>query len=63
MLRHLKQSRWTLLVFGLAFGAILGAAVAFQFSSPRIQLPTTLLNAAATHGGTTMAIATQANRA
>jgi hypothetical protein len=54
----LKQGRWTLLVFGLALGAVLGAIVAVQFSSPRIQLPTTLLNAAATHGGTTMAIAT-----
>lgn len=66
MLRHLKQSRWTSLVIGLSFGvvtclalgAIIGAAVAVQFSSPRVQLPTTLLNASATHGGTTMAIAT-----
>ena len=58
MLCYLKQSRWTLLVFGLALGAMMGAVVAFQFSSPRIELPATLLNASATHGGTTMAIAT-----
>ncbi|MBI2477339.1 MAG: hypothetical protein HYV60_01415 [Planctomycetia bacterium] len=55
---HSKRSHWMLLTLGLSFGAILGAAVAVQFSSPRIQLPTTLLNASATHGGTTMAIAT-----
>lgn len=58
MLRHLKQGRWMLLVLGLAFGAVIGAFASFQFSGPRIQLPTTLLNASATHGGTTMAIAT-----
>ncbi len=58
MLRHLKQSRWTLLLFGVALGAILGAVVAAQFSTPRIQFPTTPLNAAATSGGTTMVIAT-----
>lgn len=58
MLRHLKQSRWTLLVIGLALGVIIGAAVAVQLSSSQIQLPATLLNASATHGGTTMAIAT-----
>lgn len=58
MLRYLTQSRWTLLVFGLVLGVIGGAAVALQFSSPRLPFPTTLLNASATHGGTTMAIAT-----
>lgn len=58
MLRYLKRSRWTMLVGGLALGAIVGAAVAVQYSSPRFQMPETLLNAAATHGGTTMAIAT-----
>ena len=58
MLSHLKRSRWTLLLFGLALGAMIGAVVAVQFSSPRIHLPATLLNATATSGGTTMAIAT-----
>jgi len=58
MLLHLKQSRWTLLLFGLVFGAIMGAVVTIQFSSHQIQLPATLLNAAASSGGTTMAIAT-----
>lgn len=58
MLRHLKQSRWALLVFGLSIGAVLGAVVTVQYSTPRIQLPETLLNAVATHGGSTMAIAT-----
>ena len=66
MSHHLQQSRWTLPLVGLSLGAvtclgmgaILGAVVAFQFSSPRFQLPPTLLNASATHGGTTMAIAT-----
>jgi expansin (peptidoglycan-binding protein) len=58
MLGKLKQSRWTLLLSGLTLGAILGAVVMHQFSSPRVQFPTTLLNATATHGGTTMAIAT-----
>ncbi|HUG66816.1 MAG TPA: hypothetical protein VMM76_03625 [Pirellulaceae bacterium] len=58
MLSHLKQGRWMLLVCGVTVGAILGAVIAVQFSSPRIQLPATLLHAAATHGGTTMAIST-----
>jgi expansin (peptidoglycan-binding protein) len=58
MLRHLEQSRWTLLVVGLAFGAIFGAVVAVQFLSPRIQMPEMLLNATATHGAKTMATAT-----
>lgn len=58
MLSHLKQSRWTVLVGGLALGAFLGMVGAVQFAKQQIQLPTTLLNAAATHGGTTMAIAT-----
>ena len=58
MLNRWKQSRWTLLVLGLALGAPLGAVVAVQFSRPHMQLPTTFLHASATHGGTTMAIAT-----
>lgn len=58
MLLYLKQSRWALLVLGLGLGAIMGAMVAVQFASPRVQFPETLLNATATHGGTTMAIAT-----
>ncbi|MCA9124083.1 MAG: hypothetical protein H6821_00880 [Planctomycetaceae bacterium] len=58
MLRLLKSGRWGLLFCGLAVGAAVGAIVAVQFSSPRFQLPTTLLNASSTHGGTTMAIAT-----
>ncbi|MDA1050131.1 MAG: hypothetical protein O3C40_06585 [Planctomycetota bacterium] len=51
MLRHLKRSRWTLPLCGLVLGAMLGAVVVAQFT-------TTPLHAAATHGGTTMAIAT-----
>ncbi len=58
MLMYLKQTRWSLLVLGLTLGSLLGAVVAFQFANPRMEFPTTLLNAAATHGGTTMAIAT-----
>ena len=58
MLRQLKQSRWAILACGLVCGAMAGALVALQFSGPRIQLPSTLLNATATHGGSTMAIAT-----
>jgi len=58
MLSHLKRSRWTMLLLGLVVGATIGAVVAVQFSSPRIHLPATLLNATATSGGTTMAIAT-----
>jgi hypothetical protein len=58
MLRHLKQGHWALLVCGLMLGALLGAVVTVQFSSPRFELPATLLNASSTHGGTTMAIAT-----
>lgn len=58
MLIQLKLNRWTLLLLTFVFGSVLGAAVAVQFSSPRIQLPQTLLNATSTHGGTTMALAT-----
>lgn len=58
MLRHAVQSRGTWLVFGLAFGAIFGAVSVVQFSNSRLQFPQTLLNASATHGAKTMAIAT-----
>ncbi len=58
MLRYLTQSRWTLLICGVAFGAMIGAIAANQFSHSRIQFPETLLNASSTHGGSTMAIAT-----
>ncbi|MCA9145427.1 MAG: hypothetical protein H6823_07110 [Planctomycetaceae bacterium] len=58
MLRYLNQSRWLLLALGLTIGSVLGAVVANKYSRPRIQLPATLLNASATHGGTTMAVAT-----
>ncbi len=58
MLRHLKQNRWAFLAAGLMLGCIGGGVVAYQFKTPQLQLPQTLLNATATHGGTTMAIAT-----
>ncbi len=58
MLRYLKQNRGTWLVLGLLMGAILGAVVTAQLTNRQIQLPATLLNASATSGGTTMAIAT-----
>ncbi len=57
MLRHLNQSRWAFLAVGLLLGSAVGAVVAYQFKTPQLQLPQTLLNASATHGGTTMAIA------
>lgn len=58
MLRQLKQSRWTLPLFGMALGTIIGAVATVHCFSPRMSFPTTMLNATATSGGTTMAIAT-----
>jgi len=58
MKRHLTRTPWLMLAIGLICGAAIGAAVYAKLSPPRIELPTTLLNATATHGSDTMAMAT-----
>lgn len=58
MKRYLTRTPWLMLVMGLVCGAAIGAGVYAKLGTPRIELPATLLNATATHGGDTMAIAT-----
>ena len=58
MKRLLTRSPWSMLVIGLLCGAAIGAAVYAKLSEPRFELPATLLNATATHGSDTMALAT-----
>ncbi len=58
MLSRLTRTPWLVLTLGVLFGGVLGAVAAIQFATPRIAFPQTLLNATATHGGTTMAMAT-----
>jgi hypothetical protein len=58
MLRSLTKTSWLMLSIGLALGISLGVAITSWQSSSQLQLPETLLNATASHGGKTMAIAT-----
>jgi len=58
MIRRLSRAPWAVLALGLVVGIAIGAGIAGKLSGPRIQLPETLLNASATHGGETMAMAT-----
>lgn len=65
MIQRFKNHPLTMLFVGLAMGLLVGVGmmvgtlVALQgSSSTQIQLPETILNATATHGGSTMAIAT-----
>lgn len=58
MKRRLTRTHWLMLAVGLLCGTAVGAAVYAKLSTPRIELPATLLNATATHGSNTMALAT-----
>lgn len=58
MKRYLTRTPWLMLSIGLVLGAVAGAVVTARTSTPRLELPTTLLNATATHGSNTMALAT-----
>ena len=58
MKRHLTRTAWLMLAIGLIFGAAIGAAVYAKLGQPRVELPPTLLNATATHGSDTLAMAT-----
>ena len=56
MFRAICGCPWRMLALGLLVGIGLGGAAVWHFHTPQIQLPTTLLNATATHGGSTMAM-------
>lgn len=58
MKSRLTRNPWVLLTVGLICGAAVGAAVYSKLSPQRVELPATLLNATATHGSNTMALAT-----
>lgn len=55
---RLTRVQWLMLAVGLIGSAVVGAAIHAKLSTPRIELPTTLLNATASHGSNTMALAT-----
>ena len=61
MLKRLVRNSWLMLFSGLALGTLFGLMLAATWSQPTEstwQLPITELQASATHGGNTMAIAT-----
>ncbi len=58
MFRRLSRTPWLVLGVGLMLGIAVGVGISSQFNGSGVPLPTTLLNATATHGGDTMALAT-----
>ena len=63
MYKQLTQKPWFMLATGLALGLLVGCgmligALAAKSTSNRLEFPERLLHATATHGSTTMAVAT-----
>ena len=58
MKRLFTRTPWLMLAIGLIVGAGVGALVASKLSTPRLELPATLLNATATDSSDTMSLAT-----